>query len=216
MNNEMRYDVLKTEESTIYNQILDNKMILQFSKKIIENVILEYTNNMKKIYNSVYECINNILITSLYDSDIELEVNKSYEDVKSLLETKLNRSDIEWGVISEFDEYIINNIQDENVLKAVNQIYLDNYNNEEVLVKILNAISEVDYKLISPHGQLIAIAGISNKNLVVKQKAIQAFERWHNSESINILENIDVREKWLKKYVQKVLEDLKEKVDKYG
>lgn len=203
------------------NLVLDRPVLnidsetYKISKKVIEAVFNEYTNNMKKIYSSLYECFNNIKIKSIYDSDENEEDESDYESVKNILETKMNRSDVEWGEISEFDEYVMNNIQDENVLKAINQIYLDNFDNEEILVKILHSISEIDYKLVNPYGQTIAIAAISNKNLVVKQKAIETFERWQNEDSIKILENIDVREKWLKKYVQKVLEDLREKLEKY-
>ena len=169
---------------------------------------------MKKIYNSLYESFNNRIIKSIFEYDENTETD--YETIKTILEVKINRSEVEWGVISEFDEYVIENIQNENVLKAINQIYIDNFNKEDILIKILNAISEVEYEKVNPYGQTIAIAAISNKNLVVKQKAIETFERWHNEESIKILENIDVREKWLKKHVEKVIEDLKEDVEIYA
>lgn len=208
------YNIIEKEDVSL-NQI-DSEYIsdTKIIKIVLENVLNEYNDNMKKIYNSLYESFNNRLIKSIFDYDENTETD--YETIKTILEVKINRSEVEWGVISEFDEYVIENIQNENVLKAINQIYIDNFNNEDVLIKILNAISEVEYEKVNPYGQTIAIAAISNKNLVVKQKAIETFERWHNEESIKILENIDVREKWLKKHVEKVIEDLKEDVEIYA
>ena len=214
MNNE-RYNIKIKEKKDIgLDQDIWNYN-LNISKKIIEIAFNEYTNNMKKVYNSLYECFNNIIIKSIYDSDSEVEDKneKDYDAIKKILEIKIKRSDVEWGKISEFDEYVINNIQENNVLKAINQIYLDNFDNEDILIKILNALSEIEYNLVTPFGQTIAIAAISNKNIVVKQKAIETFERWKNEDSIKILENVDVKEKWLKKYIKKVIEDLKEEVE---
>lgn len=214
MNNEI-YSI-KEKRDIFFNQIdseyiSDSNIII---KNVLETVLNEYNNNMKKIYNSLYETLNNIVIKSTLDYEENIE--DDYETIKAILEVKINRSEIEWGVISEFDEYVIENIQNENVLKAINQIYIDNFNNEDILVKILNAISEIEYEKVNPYGQTIAIAAISNKNLVVKQKAIETFERWNNEESIKILENIDIREKWLKKHVEKVIQDLKEEVGIYA
>lgn len=208
------YNIIEKEDVSL-NQI-DSEYIsdTKIIKIVLENILNEYNDNMKKIYNSLYESFNNRIIKSIFEYDENTETD--YETIKTILEVKINRSEVEWGVISEFDEYVIENIQNENVLKAINQIYIDNFNNEDILIKILNAISEVEYEKVNPYGQTIAIAAISNKNLVVKQKAIETFERWHNEESIKILENIDVREKWLKKHVEKVIEDLKEDVEIYA
>lgn len=208
------YNIIEKEDVSL-NQI-DSEYIsdTKIIKIVLENILNEYNDNMKKIYNSLYESFNNRIIKSIFEYDENTETD--YETIKTILEVKINRSEVEWGVISEFDEYVIENIQNENVLKAINQIYIDNFNKEDILIKILNAISEVEYEKVNPYGQTIAIAAISNKNLVVKQKAIETFERWHNEESIKILENIDVREKWLKKHVEKVIEDLKEDVEIYA
>lgn len=214
MNNETYNIKIKEKKDIGLDQDIWNYN-LNISKKIIEIAFNEYTNNMKKVYNSLYECFNNTIIKSIYDSDSEVEDKneKDYDAIKKILEIKIKRSDVEWGKISEFDEYVINNIQENNVLKAINQIYLDNFDNEDILIKILNALSEIEYNLVTPFGQTIAIAAISNKNIVVKQKAIETFERWKNEDSIKILENVDVKEKWLKKYIKKVIEDLKEEVE---
>lgn len=208
------YNIIEKEDVSL-NQI-DSEYIsdTKFIKIVLENVLNEYNDNMKKIYNSLYETFNNKLIKSEFDYDENTETD--YETIKAILEVKINRSEVEWGILSEFDEYVIENIQNENVLKAINQIYLDNFNDENVLLKILNAISQIEYEKVNPYGQTIAIAAISNKNIIVKQKAIEAFERWHNEDSIKILENIDVKEKWLQRYLEKVIAYLKEEVKVYA
>lgn len=137
---------------------------------------------------------------------------QEYELYKEELEKLLFTSDTEWGMYSEFDEFTIEHVEDEHFMKAINEIYIKNYHNENVLIKIINAISEVEYNKVFPFGQMVAIAAVYNKSLLVQQKGIEAFERWHQESSISILENLDIKEKWLKKYVDKIIEDLKEKV----
>lgn len=138
--------------------------------------------------------------------DTEFEFN----DFKDNLETLLFSSEIELGKFSDFDKFVIDNIEKEYTLKAISKIYVENYDSEEILTKILNAISEVDYRKVGEIGEMIAISSVANKSLIVKQKAIETFEKWNYKGAITILENLDIREQWLKNYINKIINNLKE------
>ena len=190
---------------------------------IIQSAKDEYTNNMIDIktenetYNNLIELLieykSNYLKSVIEDES--LKEKKNYEEYKQELEDILFSSEIEWGFYSEFDEFVIEHVEDEYFMKAINEIYIQNYQNENVLIKILNAISEVEYEKVFPFGQMTAIAAVSNKSLVVQQKGIEAFERWKQEDCIPILENLDIKENWLKKYVEKIISNLK-KEEKYA
>lgn len=192
-------------------------------KNIIKSIKDEYTNNMIDL-ETINETNNNLIepiieFKSNYLKSVQEDENKKekkmYNDYKQELEDILFSSDIEWGIYSEFDKFVMEHVEDEYLMKAINDIYVQNCQNEEVLMKILNAISEVEYEKVYPFGQITAIAAVSNKSLAVQQKGIEAFERWKREDSIAILENLDIKENWLKKYVEKIINNLK-KVEKYA
>ena len=186
-------------------------------KNIIKSIKDEYTNNMIDL-ETINETNNNLIepiieFKSNYLKSVQEDENKKekkmYNDYKQELEDILFSSDIEWGIYSEFDKFVMEHVEDEYLMKAINDIYVQNCQNEEVLMKILNAISEVEYEKVYPFGQITAIAAVSNKSLAVQQKGIEAFERWKREDSIAILENLDIKENWLKKYVEKIINNVK-------
>lgn len=194
--------VINKEENEYNNTMIDIDSINVSSSFKLDNMLF-----LKEEYKDNY--INNIAYNKSKETKIE------YEEYIENLENIMNYSNIEWGIISEFDRYIIDNINDEYMLKAINEIYIKNFSNEEILIKILNAISEIEYSKVNPIGQTIAIASLSHTSIAVQQKAIEAFEKWNNENSLIILENINIEEKWLKKYVNKIIDNLK-KEEKYA
>lgn len=210
-------------ESTQICIISSQNTYENIEENIIKSIKNEYTNNMIDL-KTINETNNNLIepiieFKSNYlksvSEDENIKEQKNYMDYKQELEDILFSSDIEWGFYSEFDKFVIEHVEDEHFMKAINEIYVQNYQNENVLIKILNAISEVEYEQVFPFGQMTAIAAISNKSLAVQQKGIEAFERWKREDSIAILENLDIKENWLKKYVEKIIINLK-KVEKYA
>lgn len=203
------YIIIKNE-----NKSLDNyeKLLID----VIKNDKDEYTNYMKKI-NSIYSSQtiknDNILIKNESDSDSSLvQENKDSGEIEEQMLILLSNSSVEWGMLSDFDKFIINNIEDENVLKAISRIFYDNYQNEDIIVKILNALGGVEYNKVKPYGQTMAIACFSHKSMIVQQKAIEAFENWKSEDSINALENVKFSEPWMQRYVNKIINNLKEEV----
>lgn len=186
----------------------------KISKYIIKNNN-EYNNYMKKIY-SIYSSQNlennNLLIKNESNSDDTLiQENESDVELEEKILILLSNSSIEWGILSDFDKFIIDNI-DERVLNIIQRIFYDNINNEIILEKILNALEEVEYEKVKPYGQMMAIVGFSHKSSVVKQKAVEAFESWKSEDSIKALESVNFSEPWMQKYVNKIINNLKKEV----
>lgn len=191
-------NIIKSQKDEYNNNMLELKTISETNTNFIETII---------------EFKSNYLISVLEDES--KKEKKDYREYKQELEDILFSSDLEWGMYSQFDEFVMEHVEDEYFMKAINEIYVQNYQNENVLIKILNAISEIEYEKVFPFGQITAIAAISNKSLAVQQKGIEAFERWRQEDSIAILQSLDIKENWLKKYVEKIINHLKEE-EKYA
>ena len=207
-----------THNITIKNENKTYTKDINIYKKLLTDIIKsekdEYTNYMKKI-NSIYSSQtfenNNVLINNESNSDNSL-IQKNDNDVEEKILILLSNNNVEWGMLSDFDKFVIDNIYDENVLRSISKIFYDNYQNEDIIVKILNAIANVEYEEVKPYGQMMAIASFAHKSMVVQQKAIEAFENWKNEDSINALESVRFTEPWMQRYVDKIINNLKEEV----
>lgn len=219
--NQTKLYKIKVDNDTIYNIFIENKyktnkINQNFYNDIIKKENNEYTNYMKKIY-SIYSSQNlensNFFIRNESNSDDSLiQETEDSSEIENRILILLSNSSVEWGMISDFDEFIIENIDNEYVLKSILKIFYDNYQNEDTIVKILNAIANVEYEKVKPYGQMMAIASFSHKSMAVQQKAIEAFENWKSEDSINALESVKFSEPWMQRYVDKIINNLKEEV----
>lgn len=91
------------------------------------------------------------------------------------------------------------------VADALMELYSVNLSNPHMLEGILLMVSSVPFELIAPKGQIMAMGLLSNKNLSVRDRAIQCFERWNSKKGLAYLKNLDCHPKWLQKYVEKVI-----------
>lgn len=192
---------------------------------------MEYTINMD-IFNSIYDTnnyenkkVNNkfeILILDnnlIKDNEFEFktiqnEKTKQNQKIqKNRILNMIRESETEWGRYSEFEEFLIKNRNDKFLINIINQIFIDNISDSDVIVKILHAFSKLDYGDTYPNAQTMCLAAISVNNSEVKEAAIEVFEAWRNSEALKLLQIIDIKEKWLKKYCDKVIEEIKEELE---
>ena len=192
---------------------------------------MEYTINMD-IFNSIYDTnnykykkVNNkfeILILDnniIKDNEFEFktiqneETKQNQKIQKNRILNMIRESETEWGRYSEFEEFLIKNKNDKFLINIINQIFIDNISDSDVIVKILHAFSKLDYEDTYPNAQTMCLAAISVNNSEVKEAAIEVFEAWRNSEALKLLQIIDIKEKWLKKYCDKVIEEIKEELE---
>lgn len=92
----------------------------------------------------------------------------------------------------------------------INTVFLENYSNVDVLVKILYIISDIDYDLIVPQGPTMAIAASRHENVEVREYAVRVFESWENPHMLKYLKHIKFDEEWLQTYLEEVIEELEE------
>ncbi|MBR3133088.1 MAG: hypothetical protein IKG42_03335 [Clostridia bacterium] len=190
----------------------------------------EYTINMK-VFNSINitsdietEKIDNKIETIIFDENFikELKINqdifynndliKKQAIQKNRILNLIKESENEWGCISEFEEFLINNKSDKFLINMINEIFIDNIHDEDVIVKILHAFSKLNYKDTYPNAQTMCLAAISINNTEIKEAAIEVFESWRNSEALKLLQIIDIKEIWLKKYCEEIINEIKEEL----
>lgn len=190
----------------------------------------EYTISMD-IFNSIYitnnyedRKIGNKFEKLVIDNNIIKENEFSYRNtqIQETIQTQktqkkkilnlIKESETEWGCYSEFEEFLIKNKKDKFLINIINQIFIDNISNRDIIVKILHAFSKLDYEDTYPNAQTMCLAAISVNNSEVKEAAIQVFEAWRNREALKLLKIIDIKENWLKKYCDQVIEEIEEEL----
>lgn len=126
----------------------------------------------------------------------------------------IKEEDFEFGFISRSEELIKEQLQI-NALATrnwLNEIFVNNFDNEVILIGLIRIISRFDESLIFPQGQTIALAALSHFNDEIKELGIRAFEKWSSVESLNILKKLNLKSVWLQEYVDDVINDLEEEL----
>lgn len=100
---------------------------------------------------------------------------------------------------------VAENGQIDLVMDALMDVYSGNLLDPHTLEGILSMISSVPFDIVAPKGQVMAMGLLSNKELSVRDKAIQCFERWNSKRGIEYLKSLDCHPQWLQKYVEKVM-----------
>lgn len=119
------------------------------------------------------------------------------------------RNDIfEDGITTASEKYIADNYNEEScgyIKAALMNIYLENLTNEKILTGVLMMISSIPFENAKPQGPIMALGLLQNMNYSVRDKAVQAFERWNSKQGIPVLRSLKCDRKWLQKYVDKVI-----------
>lgn len=124
----------------------------------------------------------------------------------------------ESGYTSISESYVSRAIEEDPVLTRdwISKLFLNNIQNEHVVIGILHILSHLDYDQVYPQAQIMAIAGLSHKSAEIREYAIKAFENWANPDSVSILKAINCPEKWLQEYLLQVIADLERESIKNG
>ncbi|MCM3611680.1 hypothetical protein M4S82_10490 [Planococcus sp. MERTA32b] len=143
------------------------------------------------------------------------QLKKNNFEFKVVTENFLNmiRNDIfEAGYSSSSEDFFKSMLKDDpsNTKKWLNSVYLRNFYDVKVLVGILHIISHIDYEVVFPEGQTMAVAALMHQDIEVREYALKAFENWGHAESLSILRNIKCEENWLQDYLNDIISDLTE------
>lgn len=186
--------VFEQSEFIFYNGVVQNILGNETTIKIISRNTSE---GMPIYYN---------------DTDIEKEMqafrNRKIMRLSHEINMIINHDEYLDGEISQSEIFMKNayaNEQMDYVTEALMQIYSSNLLNTHILEGILVMISCVPYEAVQPKGQIMAMGLLSNKELVIRDRAIQCFERWNSKKGLVTLKSLDCQPKWLQKYVDKVI-----------
>ncbi|MCG8776513.1 hypothetical protein G1K67_13510 [Tenacibaculum finnmarkense] len=179
-----------------------------FSKETID-----YSDELFKNYNlpSNFFIEENYTNTNI-DENLLNKKRQEYLNVKvsPILISFLTYEDVDYGVRSEGEKIICEQIEQNSVvaLNWINELYIQNFSNEKILVGLLRILGNLDEDDISSIGHVIALASLSHSNTEIKELGVRAFENWSSSKSYSILSNVKVGEKWLQEYINQVIKDL--------
>jgi hypothetical protein len=146
------------------------------------------------------------------DGDIQSEI-KAFRDEQitqlvNEISILIRHDEFLDGEISQsemFMEEAYANNQMEYVIEALMQIYYANLLNVHVLEGVLVMLASVPYEAVETKGPIMAIGLLSNKELIIRDRAIQCFERWNSKKGLIALKSLDCHPKWLQNYVNKVI-----------
>ena len=148
------------------------------------NVLLRSERNARK--NAVDQYKNDIL---------SIIMNDNFED----------------GVTSQSENYIRTNATKDNIeyiREAANSLYLKYYDDPNVLTGLLIMMGTLSYDDACEQGPTMALGILQHKNISVRDRAIQAFERWNSKKGIPVLKSLHCDKLWLQRYVNKVIKYL--------
>jgi len=122
--------------------------------------------------------------------------------------------DFEFGFVSRSEKLINEQIEVNDLATRnwLNEIFIENYKSDHILIGLLRIIGRFDQQIIFPQGQTMALAALSHRNNEIKELGIRAFENWASSNSIEILKNAHIELPWLNSYKEEVIADLEEEL----
>ncbi len=142
---------------------------------------------------------------AIYEEEIRnLLVSQLANDIKGVIQ----RDEFIDGEISNSESYmkeLCAKYPVDCILKALMQVYSSNLLNSKILEGVLVMVSCVSYETAAPDGQVMAMGLLSNRELEIRDRAIQCFEKWNSKKGIPVLKSLDCHPKWLQKYVEKVI-----------
>lgn len=176
---------------------------IQQSTEVKDNTF--QTNNFKTTNKSI---LFDVKVTD-YIGQTELKTRKSIiSQYINEIYMLIRQDDFIDGEVSESEHYIAdayNRGQIDYIAEALMKIYSSSLGDPHILEGILKMISCIPYEAIAPKGQIMAVGLLTNKNLSVRDKAIQCFEKWNSKQGLDYLKNIECAPVWLQKYVDKVI-----------
>ena len=194
---DIAFDFLKKsfEPENSINSIREQKNTLTET-----NIIEEYENNQTNPIKLDENSINNKRMDFLRNSITNEFINCIKDEP------------FEFGFISK-SEIIIKEQLEINAMATknwLNELYLNNFSNETILIGILRLLGRFNETLIEPQGITMAMAAIIHKNNEIKELGVRAFENWGSRNCLRFLKTIHIEEKWLQEYIDDIIIDLEE------
>ena len=146
------------------------------------------------------------------DEIITEEVKKKTETFKKEIFDILCKDKYETGEFSKIDFYFEHISEDSLVYikPALLSILSENEDDNHIIEGVLHVFSKLPYELMKPHAPTACIALFSHKSIMIKNKAIQVFEKWNSKDSVKQLENHSCSPAWVQQHLENVIKYINE------
>lgn len=141
-----------------------------------------------------------------YAEKNKIEINNLKRQVLHMLKNE----NIEVGYTS-MTEFFLANLLKQNVyqLKEIlSLLQVENFDKPEIMQKLIEVMSNLDYKLLYPTNTIIALSFINHNDIGVQEAAIASFEKWDDKRNVNLLNNINYTANWIENYAKDVIQYL--------
>lgn len=178
--------------SKFSNILFETKQIFSETKPSSDSCITAFIDVFQKKENE-----------KLYQITEEKEKNKLINDLKlfeqddgyyDLFETDTCR------IASEYSMKFLGQILQNIVLK-----YCEN---SRFMIALCRCLCRYDLNEVEPWGPVMVMALINHKNVFVKEEVVSVIENWADKEMLPMLRSLDVRENWMKRYLEEVIDFL--------
>jgi hypothetical protein len=201
------------------------------TKETLNKSLVEVEKDNTGFYVSQIEISSDDYVNDFLEYSIPLDFGDFSDDSNSLengLNTKretylrdiltpdfmqiLKDEDFEFGYVSRSEDLVreqlkINTLATKNWLS---EMFISSFSDEKILIGILRLLGRFEEDIISPQGQTMAIAALNHNSPEIKELGIRAFESWQSKSSLGILASLDIKESWLKNYLDQVISDLRQ------
>lgn len=145
------------------------------------------------------------------NANINIDRKAIVKEYENTILSIISTDEYEDGVISNSERFIKEKLSiqsKEYILDALMQIYISKYDDEHVLLGVMEMISCMKYDEAEPKGQIMALGLLQHKNIYLRDRAIQVYEQWNSKKGISALKNLRCDQKWLQDYVDKAIKYL--------
>ena len=198
------------ETSNLQNTLKDNILPTYIYDFHIRNNLKTNIEDTSRI-NPLYSIYNSSKRQPLISKEQEKEKEKKeYNEFSHKLINIIKKEDFEYGFETDSDRFV-RKMFCQNADKTknfLNQIYIDFFSENSILMAVLRIVSRFDYHEIEPQGQTMMLGVLSHEDEEIIETVVRSFESWNSKESIKYLKKIQIRDKWLESYKNDVIDDI--------
>lgn len=148
-------------------------------------------------------------INSLQKNQREVEKSR-IETYKRKVLSMLTNENIVVGYTSMTEVFLSKLLENDRyeVKEILNLIYVECFDQPEILQRITEVMSNLDYDKLFPTNTILAMGVINHIDIGVQEAAIAAFEKWDDKRNLPVLKNINYTTDWIEDYAREVIQYL--------
>lgn len=171
--------------------------------KQARNVEINYYSNEKE---ERFLCLENYSSENILNENRRKYMNSKTREFLYLL----RHSYFENGMENEASRFI-DNLMEKNICVTrewINDIFIENYNNTDVAIKILYLIADYSRNDMGNNAISMAVMGLNHKDDMVKSAALKAIDHWNSIDMLPILKNIEIKTPWVENMLNIIVQQI--------